>query len=331
MIIAYWSGWGALPERSLLLVLGILVFQPMLLLPDLWFQVRLQSRVAVLAQWGAAAASAGIRLVLVFSDAGLAAFAWATIFELSLAGVLLARCAWTRGFRMKWTDRVMAEACRLGREAWPLLLSGIAVAIYMRIDTVMLRHISGERETGIYIAGVKFSEVWLFAPGALAASLLPSIARARVADKVGYAHKLRQYCEVSALLGYALAVPTCLAAPLLVRFAYGQNFIEAVPVQMAHAWILVFACLGVARGQVCVLEGWTRFHLAATIVGAVLNVLLNWILIPLQGPLGAALATVAAQAVAAWISGFCYRPTRELAWMQTKALLAPFPFSRHEG
>ena len=81
---------------------------------------------------------------------------------------------------------------RLWREAWPLLASGLAVAVYMRIDTVMLRQISGEKATGVYIAGARFAEIWFFLPGALAASFLPGLTKARVARDGGYERKLRQ-------------------------------------------------------------------------------------------------------------------------------------------
>ena len=121
-----------------------------------------------------------------------------------------------------------------------------------------------------------------------------------------------------------------LAAHLLIRLAYGPAYAESAGVLMVLVWILPLAAIGVARGQVCVLEGWTRFHLAATVAAAFVNVLLNYLLIPAYGPAGAALATVMAQVTAAWLSTFFYAPARSFAWMQTRALLAPHLILRHE-
>ncbi|MEY4489886.1 MAG: hypothetical protein RIQ79_2394 [Verrucomicrobiota bacterium] len=321
---------GAAGNR-LLPIFGLMVFQPSVMLPELWFQTRMQSRVTVFMQWGAALAGAGLRVILVHSHAELAAFAWVSIFEFFLCAALLAWRAKQAGLSMDFGGKVLTAAKRLALEAWPLMLSGVAVAIYMRIDAVMLRNMAGEEAVGIYMAGVKFSEIWLFAPGALAVSMIPGLTRAKLVGGEVYSRKILQYCQVSALLGYGLAVSVFLFGPSLVRLAYGEVFAGSVPVQMVHAWILLFASLGVARGQVCVLEGWTRFHLIATLIGAALNIGLNWILIPSQGPVGAALATLAAQVVAAWLSTYLFKPALKLAWMQTRALLWPFPSIVHES
>jgi polysaccharide transporter, PST family len=325
IVVFCYAGQVSPVERGLLPVLGLIVFQPAIMLSALWFQVHMKSRITVLIQWCALLVSSIIRIIFVYIHADVVAFAWMTIFEVGVCAVLLAWRAHAEGLRFDFGRKVLLTALLLAREAWPILLSGIAVAVYMRIDTVMLKNMAGESSVGIYMAGVKFSEIWLFAPGALAGSMVPGLARARVEGGEHYALKVRQYCKISALLGYSLAIPTFILGPVLVHLAYGEMFVAAIPVQLVHAWILLFAALGVARGQVCVLEGWTRFHLAATIAGALLNIGLNWFLIPAYGPVGAALATLAAQIVAAWLSTYFFKPARTLAWTQTHALFYPFP------
>lgn len=327
--LALAAGWEPAHERGLLAVLGLMFFQPALFVPDLWFQARLESRVSVTSQTAALVAGATARLVLVAWHAPLIAFAWAAVIEVALAGGLLWWRARRRGLGLAVASGLAANVRRLWGDAWPLLASGLAVAIYMRIDTVMLRQMAGEAAVGQYAAAVKFTEVWLFVPGALAVSALPELVRARAAGAEAYARRLAQYCNVSTLLAYALAVPTALLAPWLIRLAYGPAYAEAAPVLVVHAWVLVFAALGVARGLYCVNEGLTRFHLLATVLGAGLNVALNLWLIPAHGPMGAAIATLAAQALAAWLSTFFIAATRDLAWMQTQALINPFRALRH--
>ncbi len=323
------AGWGAGTERGVLAVLGLMLFQPALLVPDLWFQARLESRVSVTSQTAALAVGAAARLALVAWRAPLVAFAWVMVGEVVAASAILWWRARRRGLGLAVASGLAASVRRLWGDAWPLLASGLAVAVYMRIDTVMLRQMAGEAAVGEYAAGIRFTEIWLFVPGALAVSALPELLRARAAGPEAYARRLGQYCDLSTLLAFGLAVPTALLAPWLIPLAYGAAYAGAVPVLIVHVWVLVFAALGVARGQFCVNEGLTRFHLAATIAGAVLNVLLNLWLIPWRGPTGAALATVAAQALAAWLSTFCIAATRELAWMQTRSLFNPFRALRH--
>jgi O-antigen/teichoic acid export membrane protein len=176
---------------------------------------------------------------------------------------------------------------------------------------------------GIYTAATRFTEIWFFLPVALAGSVLPSILRARERGAEAYAARLQGYFDLSAGLGFGIAIATTLAAPGLIRLAYGPAFAEAAPVLALHIWSTVFVFLGVARSQFLVNESFTRFYFAATAAGAVLNVALNFALIPRLGAWGAALATLAAQAVAAWASSFWIAGVRPTGRMQTRALLLP--------
>jgi PST family polysaccharide transporter len=56
-------------------------------------------------------------------------------------------------------------------------------------------------------------------------------------------------------------------------------------------------------------------------VGGVVNVILNFVLIPRYGGLGASIATLIAQMAASYLAHAFYPQTRKMFWMQTKALL----------
>jgi O-antigen/teichoic acid export membrane protein len=147
--------------------------------------------------------------------------------------------------------------------------------------------------------------------------------RGRAHSGDAYAARLQQFYDLNAGLAYALAVPMALAAPWLVHVAYGGAYAAAGPVLAVHVWSTVFVFLGVARGQFLVNEGHTGFYFLSTTAGLLINVALNLVLIPRHGAWGAAVATLAAQMVAAWGSSFCFAPVRANAWMQTRALLIP--------
>ncbi len=317
-------GWVAPEERALLLVFGLTLFQPALMVTDLWFQARLRAKVSVWAQLAAVAVGAAVRIALILTDASLIAFAWAVIVELVVAAVLLAALARRDGLLLRWGAFRKILAGQLLREAWPLMLSGFAVTLYLRIDAIMLRQQAGETAVGIYSAAVRFTEIWYFVPIALGASLLPALLRARERGAEEYLIRLQAFYDLNAALAYGLAVPLSFAAPWLIRLAYGPAYAAAAPVLTLHIWSSIFVFLGVARGQFLVNEGYTRFYLAATVAGLLVNVVLNWMLIPIHGVWGAALATLIGQAVAAWLSSFCFAPVRRSAWMQTRALLIPF-------
>lgn len=314
---------GGGPEGKLLAILAVTLLQPALYVPDLWLQSHLLAKYAVAAQTVALVLGAVLRLALVAADAPLTAFAAVVVFELVVGAIGLHRVSRRAGLRRSWRAARGEEMRRLVAEAWPLMFAGVAVVVYMKIDEVMLRHLAGATSVGIYSAATRLTEIWFFVPTALGASVLPALLRARERGDAAYRERLQHYFDASAAIAYGLSLPMALTAPWIVRLAYGADFAAAAPIVAVHVWSSVFVFLGVARGQWLVNEGLQRFYLAATTAGAVTNVALNLVLIPRWGGLGAAWATLASYAIAAWLASYCHRRVRSTAALQTRALLIP--------
>jgi O-antigen/teichoic acid export membrane protein len=310
-------------ERALFLVLGLTFFQPVGLVADIWLQARLQARAAVIAQWVALAVGAVLRVGLIQQGAGLVAFAWVAVVELVLMAGATWRAARRAGMRTGGRRPATDVLRRLVRAAWPLVLSGLAVAVYLRIDVVMLRSLLGSDSAGIYAAAVRISELGYFVPVLLAGSVLPALLRSRAQGDAAYGRRLQQFYDLNAALAYGLAAVTALAAGPVIRLAYGADFAPAVPVLTWHAWSSVFVFLGVARSQFLVNENLGVFYFASTAAGAVANIGLNLWLIPRAGAVGAAQATLISYALAGWISSWLHPAVRANAAMQTRALLLP--------
>jgi len=111
-------------EPRLLAMLGLVLFQPALLMPDLWLQANLQAKYSVWAQTGALAVGALLRLMLIGLNAPLAAFACVFVVEAALAAAGLQILARRAGLRFAWAEARRASMTRLVREAWPLVFAG---------------------------------------------------------------------------------------------------------------------------------------------------------------------------------------------------------------
>lgn len=323
-LTAAYFGWGlADAERAVFAVFGLLLFQSVLQVPELWLQARLDAKRIAAIQLSALAVCSVARVVLILQEASLIAFAWVMIVEMSLAGCGLAYFARRTGMRMPVSAATRATAARLFRESWPLMLAGLAISIYMRIDEVMLRYLLGPEAVGIYTAATRLSEACYFVPVALGSSLLPALIRAREKDAAVYDVRVQQYYDINAAIAYAVSIPIALAAPWIVDLAYGEAYAAAAPILAVHIWASVFVFLGVARGQWLVNEKLQMFYLIATLAGAALNIGLNLIFIPKWAGLGAAWATVLSYGLAAWIASYFHPAVRATAAMQTRAILVP--------
>jgi len=265
---------------------------------DLWFQSQLKSRQAVLARNTAFLLVAAVKAALVLATAPLWAFAWAALLEAALTAAALALAYRSNGERLlSWR----VETRRLGallREGWPLMAAGLMVAIYMRIDQVMLGAMAGAEAVGVYSAAVFLSEPWYLIPMAVVASAAPALARWREADPALYEQRLVHLFRGLLIVAFAIALVVSLGSELLVRLVFGERFAAAAPVLAVHAWAAIFVALGVASSQYLVLEGLARVSLHRTLAGAVLNVVLNLLWIPKYGALGCAWATLLSSATA---------------------------------
>lgn len=288
---------------------------------DYWYQSRLQSRHTVVARTTAFLIVAAVRIAILWQGASIQALAWAMSLEnvLAACGMLLVYRREAPGRLRRW--RVRASIAReLLSRSWPLAFSGLVVAVYMRLDQVMLARMSGNAEVGIYSVAVRIAELWYFLPTAVATSTLPGLLRSRTASPAVYHAQMQRIFIWMAAAGYVVAVGLTLLARPVVGLLYGAAYRPAVPSLVVLAWTGIFVCLGVARENWMLAEGHMKLSLATTAIGALVNTVLNLFLIPAYGAVGAALATLIAQFLAVCLSTAFFRQTRPVFLMQMHAL-----------
>ena len=209
------------------------------------------------------------------------------------------------------------------QDSWPLILSGVMITIYMKIDQVMLGNMASTQAVGNYAAAVKFSEAWYFFPMAICASIFPNILHAKQRSTAEYYSKLQQLYDFMAWFSIIVAAVMTLSSGILVNLLLGAEYLAAGKILAIHVWAAPFVFLGVARSQWLISENLTMMSFACTMLGTIVNLVLNFWLIPISGGSGAAIATVVSYAVSSHISCIFYPQMYKTGWMITKALLVP--------
>jgi PST family polysaccharide transporter len=208
----------------------------------------------------------------------------------------------------------------LMRVSFPLIFSSLAIAVYTRIDQLMLGQLASAQSVGTYSAAVKLSEMWPFASTMIVSSIAPSIIAAKKVSEESYYRKLQNLCNLQALLVYCVAIPmTFLATPFVV-LVFGEAYTPAGIVLSIHIWSSMFLFLGYVKDIWITSEGKTWFSFSFTLVGAVMNVVLNFVLIPPYKEVGAAVATVISYCFADYVMCFLYPSARRFGWMMTQAM-----------
>jgi O-antigen/teichoic acid export membrane protein len=285
-----------------------------------WFESQVLSKYIVWVQNGCFLIFAVIKVGLILSNAPLLAFAWAIVAEALIVAVLVIFMLSLRGPKLQQLRFSLLRAKTLMADSWPLLLSGMAIMVYMKIDQIMLGQMLGDDAVGIYSAAVRISEVWYFIPMMIAASVFPAILEAKKRDEAQYLQRLQRLYDLMVWLSVAIALPMTFLSTPIVLALFGSAYAESGPVLAVHIWASVFVFLGVASSQWFVAENQQILSLQRTLLGAVINVILNFILIPHLGPLGAAVATVVAYAIVTFLSDAAQAETREMFAMKLNSL-----------
>ena len=290
---------------------------------DLWFQSQVRSKYTVIAKNSVFVVVALVRVVLIHYKAPLIAFAWASLAEIIASSLVLTMFYVRQQANIfVWCPRVNT-ALRLIRESWPLILSSLAVAIYMRIDQIMLAQMIDNKEVGIYSAALRFSEIWYFIPTVIVSSVMPSLIQGKVESEETYLKRLQQLFSWLVRIAYLIALPMTFLSSQLVTFFYGTDYIGAGNILAIHIWTAVFVFMGVGSTPWTINESTMKYSLFQTITGTLINIGLNFILIPLYGGVGAAIATLIAQIFASFVINAFIPKLRVLFMIELRAMVNP--------
>ncbi len=287
---------------------------------QVWFQSQVRGDLAVTSRTVAIGIFAALKYAAVKLQMSLLAFGVLFLLEsLALQLALQVNYALHFGRMIDWRFR-WAKARDYLRQSWPLMFSGLAIMIYMRIDVVMLEALVDDVAVGEYSVAVRLSTVTHALPLILASSLFPAIMKASKGDPRVYQRRLAQYIELNVGLAYLITAAIVATAPWLVIFLFGESYKGSISILQVHAWSIIFVFIGVARSQYVTAEGYFRFSMVATVTGGIVNIALNALLIPIHHGLGAAIATLVSTAITAVVAPLVWPPTQGLGIMILRSL-----------
>lgn len=259
---------------------------------NFWFQSQVQSKYTVLAKNSVSFFVAAVRIGLVTIKAPLLAFACIRLAEVALVGLAYVYFYQFAGNKIKDWQFSWARGKELLAESWPIMLSGLAVYLYSKTDQLMLGAMNKNAELGYYAAAVKISEICDFLPMIISGSIFPKLAHLREKNYEEYLNKFQIYCDTMIFLWLAVAIPISLLSPWIVNLLYGEKYAQSAAVLAIYVWAQFGSNLGVARNTYFTIEGQLRYSLYLTVIGSILNIGLNWLLIPKYGAFGATAATL---------------------------------------
>ena len=208
---------------------------------------------------------------------------------------LVVQAAWTAHLSLQVIRFEATGATQRWREflaeAWPLWLGTIGSALFLQAPLLVLSMFSLE-SVGLYNAANKVPQQLLILPLAVRNSTLPTLARAWIEDRARFGWILDRMVRGMLLLLVPIVMGIVgLSAPIVELF-FGPQFAAAVPPLVVLAGVLAVLCPSTLVGEAFIATGRQRLNLAIQTATAPVLLLSLWVLVPIAGATGAAVAVL---------------------------------------
>lgn len=324
---SFYPGIHTPAERSMLGILCLsLIVQPGLVL-DFWFQAHYAARYQAIAKHLGLLAASTAKVLAASMGASILWIAGATVLQSVVVVISLVffYLITTRPGLSRWRFDIV-EAKSLAKKGSLVFLGTFFATIYLKIDQVMLKILIGDGAVGVYAVAATISEAVYFIPMAITAAVFPRLVELRSYDPTKYEIRTQQLLDGLAILAMLLALGLSLIASPLISVVFGTEYSEAATLLAIHIWASIFIFMRSVFSKWIVAEDLLRFSLITHGAGAVINVVINSLLIPAMGGMGAAIATLISYAMASYLSLALFPSTRIMFYMMSLALVAPFRY-----
>ena len=276
---------------------------------DFWFQSYLKSKSVAIVKSISYFLVAIYKTFILVTGKSVQWFAFSTSLDFLLIAIML---VWIYkkhdGPKLKVSKEI---ALNLIKQSAPFILSGVIITIYQQMDKIMLRQMLSEVHVGWYSAATTVCNYWVLIPTAIINAVRPSIMeRKHAKDEEAYLKRLKQLYALLLWVGFFVSLVVSLLSHFIINLLYGNEYEPAAGALALAIWYTTFSTIGIARGIWLVCENKNKYILGCVFWGAVINGVLNYILIPVIGINGAAVATLVTQIFNSLIAPLMYKEIR---------------------
>jgi O-antigen/teichoic acid export membrane protein len=162
----------------------------------------------------------------------------------------------------------------------------------MQIDQVMIGNMLDMSDVGIYGVAVKLTDIWLFVPSIAVSTAMPFFVDLREKGDPDYRENMMRLYSILFWSGAVLSVCIILFGRVILSVVFGDAYIGAYPALSVLVIGMIIRGQSLARKLWIIVENLQRYIVLGSLLGAMFNVILNFILIPIYGVLGAAVSTL---------------------------------------
>jgi O-antigen/teichoic acid export membrane protein len=287
---------------------------------DFFFQSQVNSKLVCICKIIQLSISSVLKVYLVYMNAPLIYFVFICLidqFTLAISYIIVYLYSVKDHFFKSFGFQIAIDMLK---DSWPLILSGMAIIVYMKVDQIMIKAIINDKAVGLYAAGIRIIEALYFVPVLITNSLFPAIINAKKQSESLFINRLRLLLLFMVWSNIIIIMPMVLQPEWIISLLFGNEYIESSIVLAVYAWLLIFISIGIVSSKWLLTENIQIFTLTRALFGMIVNIILNLTWIPKYGIQGAAYASLVSQICATYLGYLFSTKTIKIFILQTEAL-----------
>lgn len=191
-----------------------------------------------------------------------------------------------------------------------VVLSGASMVIIFKIDQLMIRYLLTKSDLAVYSVAVKITEVWIFICIALSNYKFESILKALKHSVKLFEKKIINLYKNVIIISLTIVLVILIGSSTFISLLYGDKFLESLPILYIYIISLPFMFINNASWKYFIPLDKQKFASIKLLIGAIVNIVLNFTLIPLLGLTGAAISTVISMFFVAIYGNLFFKKTK---------------------
>ena len=284
-----------------------------------WFQGKLLGKYTSIASVVAYIGMSLYRIYLLANNADILWFAFATSVDTLLLSLILMLCyVRENGFRPKVSVRLGKS---LMKQSYHYMISGLIAILYSKIDQIMLKQMLDTYSVGLYTAALTIAGLWGMIPSAFIQSVSPILYKNAEENRGMFYKRLRQSYAGIWLLNICWSLGVSIFSYWVIYLLYGKAYLGARGALVIVVWYTGITSIGSLTQVYLATENKNKYVNYFALAGLVTDVVLNALLIPKMGILGAAIATLITYTVIHIVMPLAIRDTRDAGRLIIQGML----------
>ena len=191
------------------------------------------------------------------------------------------------------------------------IVSSMMVTIFANTDKIMLKLMLGNESVGYYSAATTCAGMTGFVFAAIIDSVRPTVFEAKKESRSLFASRLSELYSIIIWGSLIVSLGMTVFSSIIIKIMYGSDYGPAIAALRLVVWYTTFSYIGTVRNIWIVSEEKQQYLWMINLSGALMNIIINLILIPSFGIMGAAFASFFTQFFTNIIMGWIIKPIRE--------------------